>query len=116
MEMGDAGLEAEYDRVWFSKDLDCSESEPSDESGELLNPREEAGRRTGKFWELRSTGLPLLLRPSLDGLPGAPVGSLSLTCLGTTNWQFSQTSESDPRVLLALLLRRLPSEDGTLGK
>jgi hypothetical protein len=115
MDMGDAGMEAGYDRVWLSKDLDCSESEPSDESGELLNPREE-GRRTVKFWELRRTGLPFFLRPSLDGLPGAPVGSLSLTCLGTTNWQFSQTSESDPRVVLALLLRRLPSEDGRLGK
>jgi hypothetical protein len=92
MNMGEAGMESAYDRVRLSKDLDCSESETSEDSGELLKLPEEAGRRTGNFWELRRTGLPLLLRPSLEGLPGAPVGSLSLTCFGTTNWQFSQTS------------------------
>lgn len=114
--MGDAGMESGYDRVRLSKDLDCSESDTSEDSGELLNPSEETGRRTAKFWELRKTGLPFRLRPSLDGLPGAPVGSLSLTCFGTTNWQFSQTSGSESSVVLGLLLWKLPSEEGKLGK
>lgn len=112
MNIGEAGTESGV----LSKDLPCSESDMSDESGELLKLSATTERRTGKFWELRSTGLPFLLRPSLDGLPGAPVGSLSLTCLGTINWQFSQTSGSRPRLLLARLLRKLPSEEEKLGK
>lgn len=52
------------------------------------------------------------------GLPGAPLGILSLYFWGTTIWQFSHTSESDSRVLLGLLPPKLlpADDDEQLGK
>jgi len=114
--VGDGGTESEY--IWeplLSKEVDCSVSEASDDD-ELLMSSRAPELRTGKFWEVRKTGLPLRPRPSLHGLPGAPLGSLSLTFLGTTIWQFSQTSGSVSSVLLGLRLAMLLSEAGKLGK
>jgi hypothetical protein len=58
MNIGEAGTESEYEWAPLSKDLDCSVSDASDESGELLRSLHVRWPRTGKFWELRSTGLP----------------------------------------------------------
>lgn len=101
----------------LSYDLDCSVSERSDEEV-LLASSGMRCRRTGKFWELRRTGLPFRPRPSLEGLPGAPAGSFWLYFLGTVIWQFSQTSGSESNVVV--LGRRPPKllseEEGKLGK
>jgi hypothetical protein len=83
-------------------------SEASGESGEALRE----WPRTGKFWEVLSTGLPFRPRRSLEGLPGAPAGSLSLYSLGRTMEQFSHVSGSESKVLLGLLLQTLPAEEG----
>lgn len=107
--MGEAGTDSGHE-------LDCSLSEVSDSSGELLKLSQELGPRTGNSLDVRSTGLPFLPRPSLDGLPGAPAGSLSRYCLGTRMEQFSQTSGSESRLLLALLPPKLLSDEPRLGK
>ncbi|KAJ4291169.1 hypothetical protein N0V90_010367 [Kalmusia sp. IMI 367209] len=102
-------------RIQVRLNLECSVSEAS-EDAELLMSSQAPEPRTGKLWEVRSTGLPFLPRPSLDGLPGAPSGSLSLTFLGTTIWQFSHTSGSESKVLLGLRPPKLLSDAGKLGK
>jgi hypothetical protein len=110
----ESGYELEA-RLW--NEVDCSVSETSDESVLLKSSRGEAGLRTGYFWELRRTGLPFLPLPSLEGLPGAPFGILSLYFWGTTMRQFSHVSESESMVLLGLLPPKLlPDDDGKLGK
>lgn len=106
--MGEGGIEP-----LLSKDLDCSLSEASEESELLSHAREP---RTGKLWDVRNMGLPFLPRPSLDGLPGAPSGSLSLYFFGTTSRQFSQTSGSESKELLGLRLLKVLSDAGKLGK
>src|SRR5689334_21386336 len=104
---GEAGIESGYE-------VDCSVSETSEESV-LLTSSRVAGRRTGKFCELRSTGLPFLPRPSLEGLPGAPLGNLSRYFFGTSIWQFSHASGSVSKVLLGLLPPKLlVDEEGKL--
>jgi hypothetical protein len=97
----------------LSNDLDCSVSEVSEDSELLSHAREP---RTGKLWDVRNMGLPFLPRPSLEGLPGAPSGSLSLYFLGTTSRQFSQTSGSESKELLGRRLLKVLSDAGKLGK
>lgn len=110
--IGDAGMESGYD-CELSNDLDCSLSETSEESGELTNSSEDP--RTGKLCDVRSTGLLFLPRRSLEGLPGTAVDSFSLYFLGSTIEQLSQTSGSESKVLLGLLLAKLSVEE-KLGK
>lgn len=83
--MGEAGHESGKEVESLSNDLECSVSEASEESGELQYPSRGTGARTAKLLEVRRTGLPFLPRPSLEGLPGAPVGILSPYFLGTMN-------------------------------
>lgn len=108
---GEGGIESA-----LSKDRDCSVSDMSDESV-LLTSSQGSDRRTGKFWELRKTGLPFLPRPSLEGLPGAPVGSFLQYFFGTVISQLSQTSDSESRLVLGLRPPKLlPDDEGKLGK
>lgn len=105
----------------LGKGVDCSVSETSDESV-LLSSSHASGRRTGNVLQVRRTGLPFRPRPSLEGLPGAPVGILSLYFWGTTSWQFSHVSPSESKVLLVrrppnvLLAADEDEEGGRLGK
>lgn len=108
---GDAGIDSV-----LSKDLDCSVSEISEESMLLASSRH-TDRRMGMLCDVRRTGLPLVPRPSFDGLPGAPDGSLRAYFSGTVIWQFSQTSGSESRVVvLGLLPPKLLSDEEKLGK
>jgi hypothetical protein len=81
--MGDSGTESGYELGALSYDLACS---VSDESEQLLKSSQfTEDPRMVNLWVVRSIGLPFLLRPSLDGLPGAPAGSLSVHDFGTMN-------------------------------
>jgi len=96
-------------------------SETSDES-ELPASSRATGRRTGNFLQVLRMGLPFLARPFLEGLPGTPLGILSLYFLGTTSWQFSHVSPSESRALLVrippkvLLVAAAAEDGGSAGK
>lgn len=105
----------------LGKEVDGSVSERSEDESVLLPSSGEQGRRrTGKVLQVRRTGLPFLPRPSLEGLPGAPLGILSLYFLGTTIWQFSHVSPSESMELLGrrgwAKLAEEEDEGGKVGK
>lgn len=92
---GEAGDDV---RLVGERENDVDAWDCSSEDSELVSRSsdEPLGPRAMTDCVVLRTGLPFCL-PSLEGLPGAPSGSRSVTLLGTRNEQLSQASSASPR-------------------